>query len=64
MPFPVADLVLAETDLVLSRLYDWTRDEIADAFARLLQVHNLQFEDEDRIRQTLEPRGFPGKTNE
>lgn len=51
--FFVADLVLVETDWVLSSLYDWSRDEIADAFARLLQVHNLQFEDEDRIRHSL-----------
>ncbi len=51
--FFVADLVLVETDWVLSSLYNWTRDEIADAFARLLQVHNLQFEDEDRIRHSL-----------
>ncbi len=51
--FFVADLVLVETDWVLSSLYDWTRDEIAGAFARLLQVHNLQFEDEDRIRHSL-----------
>ena len=51
--FFVADLVLVETDWVLSSLYDWTRDEIANAFARLLQVHNLQFEDEDRIRHSL-----------
>jgi len=49
----IADLVLVETDWVLSSLYDWTRDEIADAFARLLQVHNLQFEDDDRIRHSL-----------
>lgn len=51
--FFVADLVLVETDWVLSSLYEWTRDEIADAFARLLQVHNLQFEDEDRVRHSL-----------
>ena len=51
--FFVADLVLVETDWVLSSLYDWSRDEIADAFARLLQVHNLEFEDEDRIRHSL-----------
>ncbi len=51
--FFVADLVLIETDWVLSSLYNWSRDEIADAFARLLQVHNLQFEDEDRIRHSL-----------
>ena len=51
--FFVADLVLVETDWVLSSLYDWTRDEIADAFTRLLQIHNLQFEDEDRLRLSL-----------
>ncbi len=51
--FFVADLVLVETDWVLSSLYDWTREEITAAFARLLQVHNLQFEDEDRIRHSL-----------
>lgn len=51
--FFVADLVLVETDWVLSSLYDWTCDEIANAFTRLLQIHNLQFEDEDRIRLSL-----------
>lgn len=51
--FFVPDLVLVETDWVLTSLYGWTRDEIADAFARLLQVHNLQFEDDDRIRHSL-----------
>ncbi len=51
--FFVPDLVLIEADWVLSTLYDWSRDDIADAFARLLQVHNLQFEDEDRIRRSL-----------
>jgi predicted nucleic-acid-binding protein len=51
--FFVCDLVLVEADWVLSRFYEWTRDEVADAFARLLQVHNLQFQDEDRIRHSL-----------
>ncbi len=51
--FFIADLVLVETDWILSKFYNWTRDEIADTFARLLQVHNLQFEDEDRIRHSL-----------
>ena len=50
--FFIADLVLVETDWILSKFYNWTREEIADAFARLLQVHNLQFEDEDRIRHS------------
>ncbi len=51
--FFIADLVLVETDWILSKSYNWTREEIADAFARLLQVHNLQFEDEDRIRHSI-----------
>lgn len=51
--FFIADLVLVETNRVLSSVYDWSSDEIADPFARLLQIHNLQFEDEDRIRKSL-----------
>ena len=51
--FFVPDLVLVELDWVLRSAYDWSRDEIADAIARLLQVQNLQFEDEDRIRRAL-----------
>jgi len=38
---------------VLSGLYGWTRDEIAETFARLLTVHNLVFEDEGRVRYAL-----------
>lgn len=51
--FFIADLVLVEADWVLSKFFNWTRGEIVDAFARLLQIHNLQFEDEDRIRHSL-----------
>ena len=51
--FFVCDQVLVELDWVLSSLYDWSRDEIADAFVRLLSVHNLQFADESRIRAAL-----------
>ena len=51
--FFVPDLVLVELDWVLRSAYNWTRDEIADAIARILHVQNLQFEDEDRIRQAL-----------
>ena len=51
--FFIADLVLVEAYWVLSSLYDWTHSEIADTFARLLQIHNLRFEDEDRIRQAI-----------
>lgn len=51
--FFVPDLVLVETDWVLSSLYQWTSDEIAEAFARLLTVQNLAFEDEGRLRGAL-----------
>jgi predicted nucleic-acid-binding protein len=51
--FFVPDLVLVEVDWVLSGVYGWTRDEIAETFARLLMVHNLVFEDEGRIRGAL-----------
>ena len=51
--FFVPDLVLVEIDWVLSGVYGWKRDEIAETFARLLTVHNLVFEDEGRIRSAL-----------
>jgi predicted nucleic-acid-binding protein len=51
--FFVADLALVETDWVLSSLYQWTPDEVAEAFRRLLTVQNLAFEDEGRIRGAL-----------
>ena len=51
--FFVPDLVLVETDWVLSSLYDWTRDEVADAMAKLMTLHNLAFENEGRIRSAL-----------
>lgn len=51
--FLVCDLVLAETDWVLRSLYDWTGDEVADAFSRLTTVHNLAFENERRLRSSL-----------
>lgn len=56
--FFVPDLVLVELDWVLDSLYGWTRDEIADAFARLLTIHNLVFEDERCIQAAL--RGVRG----
>lgn len=51
--FFVCDLVLAETDWVLRGLYDWTGEEVADAFARLTTIHNLTFENEARLRASL-----------
>ena len=53
MTFFVPDLVLVEVDWVLTSLYGWTVDEMAEAFGRLLTVHNLVFEDEGRIRGAL-----------
>jgi predicted nucleic-acid-binding protein len=51
--FFVPDLVLVEADWVLTSLYHWTVEEVADAFARLLTIQNLSFEDEGRIRSAL-----------
>jgi predicted nucleic acid-binding protein len=38
---------------VLRSLYDWTGDEVADAFSRLTTIHNLAFESESRLRSSL-----------
>ena len=51
--FFVSELVLVETDWVLSRVYEWDRAQIAETLARLLTVHNLVFEAEGRIRSAL-----------
>jgi len=51
--FFVCDLVLVETDWVLRSLYGWTGGEVADAFARLVTIHNLGFENESRLRSSL-----------
>lgn len=51
--FFVPDLVLVEVHWVLTSLYDWTPDEVAEAFGRLLTVHNLVFENEGRVRGAL-----------
>lgn len=51
--FFVPDLVLVEVRWVLRGLYDWTDDEVAAAFERLLTIHNLAFENESRIRKAL-----------
>jgi predicted nucleic-acid-binding protein len=48
--FFVCDLVLVETDWVLRSLYDWTGAEVADAYVRLTSIHNLEFENEARLR--------------
>jgi predicted nucleic-acid-binding protein len=51
--FYLSDLVLAEADWVLRRLYDWTPAEVAESFGRLTTIHNLVFEDETRVRASL-----------
>ena len=51
--FFVCEVVLVETDWVLRRVYQWDGDEIADAFARLMTIHNLKFENETRLRASL-----------
>lgn len=51
--FFICDLVLAETDWVLRSLYDWTSEDVADAFSRLTTIHNLTFENEARLRSSL-----------
>lgn len=51
--FFLPDLVLVETDWVLTSLYDWTSSEVATAFISLLQVKNLVFENEMRLRPAL-----------
>ena len=51
--FYVSDLVLVETRWVLRALYDWSDEEVADAFQRLLSTHNLDFEDESRLRSAI-----------
>ena len=51
--FFVPDMVLVEVDWVLTSLYQWTAVEVAAAFARLLTIHNLAFENEDRLRAAL-----------
>jgi predicted nucleic-acid-binding protein len=51
--FFLPDLVLVETDWVLTSLYDWKSSEVAAAFISLLQVKNLVFENEMRLRPAL-----------
>lgn len=51
--FFVCDLVMVETAWVLSDLYEWTAQEVAEAFARLATIPNLVFENENRLRASL-----------
>lgn len=51
--FFVSDLVLVETRWTLRSLYDWTDEEVADAYRRLLTINNLDFEDESRLRSAI-----------
>lgn len=51
--FFVFDLVLVETHWVLRSIYEWTCAEVADAFSRLTSIHNLEFENEARLRVAI-----------
>lgn len=51
--FFVCDLVLVETQWVLRSIYEWTCAEVADAFSRLTSIHNLEFENEARLRVAI-----------
>lgn len=51
--FLVCDLVLVETQWVLRSIYEWTCSEVADAFSRLTSIHNLEFENEARLRVAI-----------
>ena len=51
--FFVPDMVLVEVGWVLTSLYQWTAVEVAETFSRLLTIHNLAFENEDRLRAAL-----------
>lgn len=51
--FFVCDLVLVETQWLLRSIYEWTCAEVADAFFRLTSIHNLEFENEARLRVAI-----------
>ena len=51
--FFVCDLVLVEASWVLRDVYNWTGEDVADAFARLATIPNLAFENENRLRASL-----------
>lgn len=51
--FFVCDLVLVESQWVLRSIYEWTCSEVADAFARLTSIHNLEFENEAHLRVAI-----------
>lgn len=48
--FYVCDLVLVEIDWVLRSIYGWSSADVADAFGDLTLIHNLEFENEARLR--------------
>ncbi|MCW1913614.1 type II toxin-antitoxin system VapC family toxin [Luteolibacter sp. GHJ8] len=51
--FFVCDIVLVETDWVLRELYDWSGNDVAEAYSRLATIPNLIFESESRLRSAL-----------
>ena len=48
--FFLADMVLAELSWVLTRCYSFSRPEIAEVMAALLDRLDVVFEDEERVR--------------
>lgn len=51
--FLVSDVVLVELNWVLTRIYRWSPAAVAEAFASFLEIQNLAFEDEERLRVAL-----------
>jgi len=51
--FFVTEMVFVELDWVLSTVYDWSCEEVADTFARLLTIQNLIVPSEIKILAAL-----------
>lgn len=47
--FFIPDLVLAEIVWVLTRAYQWSREEITQTLDHLMTANNLKFEDEEAV---------------
>lgn len=46
--------VLVETEWVLRSVYDYTRDEIANAFQAMNDAYRIVYEDEDQVLAALD----------
>ncbi len=47
------DVTLVEAWWVLSEVYDWSQNELVGAYEELLNIYNIVFEDEQRVRRCL-----------